>query len=167
MRLTDSLSNPPQAVERLAGALAALGGLENMQARGDVQAAIVAQSGAVDPATVRLQAKENRKLSPAEVSELVEAYKAGTSQAELSRRFGLHEQTVRAHLRRQGVSVRSQRVLTESQEAEVVRLYVEEVWTFAELAGKFGVGEGAVRGVLVRRGMKRRSQARRRQTPQG
>ena len=57
---------------------------------------VVAQSGAVDPATVRLQARKNRKLSPAEVVELVDAYKAGASQRELTRRFGLHEQTVRA-----------------------------------------------------------------------
>ena len=75
--LSDSLSNPPEAVERLAAALEALGGLENLQVSGEVQDVIVAQSGAVDASTVRLDVKENRKLSPAEVTELVDAYEAG------------------------------------------------------------------------------------------
>lgn len=62
--LSDSLSNLPEAVERLVATLGALGGLENLQVSGNVHEAIVAQSGAVDPALVRLEAKENRKLSP-------------------------------------------------------------------------------------------------------
>jgi DNA-directed RNA polymerase specialized sigma24 family protein len=110
---------------------------------------------------VRLTVKENRKLSPAGAGELVQAYVAGESQRELARRFGLHEQTVRAHLRRQGVTLRPIRVLTEAQEEDVVRLYVEEMWTLAELAVKFEVSAAAVRQVLVRR-KARRSQARRR-----
>jgi len=161
VHLSDSLSNPGTPLLRLVAALEALGGLENMQVSGELQDTIVAQSGAVDPAVVRLQAKENRKLSPAEVAELVGAYEAGVSQRELTRRFGLHEQTVRAHLRRQGVRLRPQRVLTAEQEVEAVRLYVEEVWTLAELAVRFGVGQTAVRNVLVRRGVGRRTQARR------
>lgn len=114
------------------------------------------QSGALDPGAVRLRVKENRKLSPAEVTELVAVYETGTSQRELSRRFGLHEQTVRAHLRRQGVRLRPQRVLTDAQEVEAVRLYVEEVWTLAEVATKLRVGQTAIRNVLVRRGVGRR-----------
>lgn len=160
-RLTDSLSNPPQAVQRLVAALEELGELENMQVSSGTQDAIVAQSGAVDPATVRLQVRENRKLSPAEVEELVDAYEAGTSQRELTRRFGLHEQTVRAHLRRQGVKLRPLRALTEAQESDAVRLYIKDVWSLAELAARFKVGQTAVRNVLVRRGIERRAQARR------
>lgn len=116
---------------------------------------------------MRLQVKENRKLSPHEVVELVDAYKAGASQAELRRRFGVHEQTVRAHLRRQGVKVRPLRALTEEQEVEAVRLYAEEMWSLAEVAGRFGVGQTAVRNVLVRRGVGRRAQARRDQYREG
>ena len=128
--LTDSLSNPTEAVARLVVALGERGGTENVQVNGDTQDAIVAQAGMTDaPGRVRLHVKENRKLSPAEVVELVDAYKAGASQTELSRRFGLHEQTVRAHLRRQSVRFRPLRALTEPQEVEVVRLYVEEVWS--------------------------------------
>lgn len=127
----------------------------------DVLDAIVAQSGAVDPGAVRLRVKENRKLSPAEVVELVDAYETGASQRELTRRFGLHEQTVRAHLRRQGVNLRPQRVLTDVQEAEAVRLYAEDMWTLAELAARFEVGQTAIRNVLVRRGVGRRERKRR------
>lgn len=66
--------------------------------------------------------------------------------------FGLHRETVRAHLRRQGVTLRPQRVLTDSQEIEAVRLYVEETWSLAEVAARLGVGQTAVRNVLVRCG---------------
>lgn len=133
VRLTDSLSNPPQAVERLVATLDARGGLENLQVGGEASDAAVAQSGAVDPADVRLQVKENRRLSPAEVAELADAYRRGTSQAELSRRFGVHRETVRRHLMGQGVDRRPRRALTDVQEAEAVRLYVEETLTLAEL----------------------------------
>ncbi|MDQ3224166.1 MAG: hypothetical protein M3Q75_11955 [Gemmatimonadota bacterium] len=147
-------------MERLAAALEALGGLENLQVSGEVQDVIVAQSGAVDASTVRLDVKENRKLSPAEVTELVDAYEAGASQRDLTRRFDLHEQTVRAHLRRRGVTLRQQQALTDAQEAEAVRLYVEKAWTLAKLAVWFKVGPTAIRNVLVRRGVERRAQSR-------
>jgi len=114
------ISNLPQALDRLVAVLDALGKLENLQVSSGTLNTIIAQSGAVDPAAVRLQAKENRKLSP---TELVEPYEARASQAELARRFGLHEQTIRAYLRRQGMRLRA---LMEAQEAEAVRLYVEE-----------------------------------------
>ena len=161
VRLTDSLSNFPQPLERLVAMLDARGGLENMQVGGEASDAAVAQSGALDPADVRLEVKENRRLLPAEVAELVDAYRSGASQAELTRRFEIHRDTVRRHLMGQGVERRPCRVLTEAQEDEAVRLYVDETWTLAELAGRFGVGQTAVRNVLVRRGVGRRERKRR------
>jgi DNA-directed RNA polymerase specialized sigma24 family protein len=113
VHLSDSLSNPGTPLLRLVAVLDELGGVENLQVSGDTREAVVAQTGAEDVASVRLQVKENRKLSPTEVVELVAAYEAGVSQRELTRRFGLHEQTVRAHLRRQEVNLRSVRVLTQ------------------------------------------------------
>lgn len=146
-------------------ALEGVGEVEKLQVSdGDVRSESMCQSGAVDVGTVRLQIKENRKLSPAEVGELVVAYEAGASQAELAERFGVHEQTVRAHLRRQGVRIRPQWKLTELQEDEVVRLYVEESWTLAELAAQFKLGRTTMRRVLMRRGVERRPQARRART---
>jgi lambda repressor-like predicted transcriptional regulator len=161
VHLSDSLSNPGTPLLRLVAALDELGGLENVQVSGVAREAIMAQTGAVDLSLVRLEIKENRKLSPSEVAELVDAYEAGASQRELTRRFDLHEQTVRAHLRRQGVKLRPLRALTEAQEVEVVGLYVEKVWSLAELAGKFAVSQTAIRNVLVRRGVGMRAQARR------
>lgn len=61
--------------------------------------------------------------------------------------FGLHEQTVRAYLRRRGVKLRPLRALTETQEAEVVKLYAEETWSLAELAARFEVCQTAIRNV--------------------
>ncbi len=139
VHLSDSLSNPPKAVRRLVAVLDEAGGLENMQVSGVAYEMIMAQTGAVDPCLVRLEIKENRKLSPAEVMELVAAYEAGVSQRELARRFGVHEQTVRAHLRRQGMTLRPLRALTETQDAEAVRLYVDETWTLGGLSCRIQV----------------------------
>lgn len=66
----------------------------------------------MDPVAVRLQVKENRKLSSAEVAELVAAYEAGASQREL----------------------------TAAQEDEVVRCYIQETWTLVQLVGHFKLG---------------------------
>lgn len=158
VHLSDPLSNPGTSLLRL---VAALDELKETQVSGVTRDAIVRQTGAADPASVRLEARENRKLSPAEVAELIAHYQQGASIRSLSQAVGMHEQTVRAHLRRQGVNLRPLRALTDTQEIEVVRLYVEEMWTLAELADKFGVGQGTVRNVLVRRGITRRPQVRR------
>lgn len=91
----------------------------------------------------------------------MDAYQAGTSQAELTRRFGIRRETVRRHLVGHGVERRPCRALTEAQGDEAVRLYVEETSTLAELATRFGVGQTAIRSVLMRRGVERRAQARR------
>jgi predicted DNA-binding protein (UPF0251 family) len=135
------------------------------QVKASTRDAIIAQTGAADPASVRLEVKENRKLSPSEVKDLVDAYKAGTTQVELSRRYGLHQQTVQRHLLKQGVALRSVRVLTDAQEAEAVRLYIEETWSLNEVAAKFGVSQSAIRNMLVRRDVARRPQARRTDKP--
>jgi DNA invertase Pin-like site-specific DNA recombinase len=66
----------------------------------DTRSAIIAQSGSSDPATVRLRVKPNHRLSPAEIDRMVQANKAGTSQAKLAKRFHVHVETVNRHLRR-------------------------------------------------------------------
>lgn len=120
VHLSDSLSNPTEAVKRLVTVLDDLGGLANVQVSSSVQDSIVTQSGAVDPGRVRLQVKENRKLSPAEVAEVVARYQAGASIRSLSQAFGMHEQTVRAHLRRKGVSLRPLRAERGSRDSDAV-----------------------------------------------
>src|SRR5262249_47493941 len=135
--------------------------LGNAQVKARLVEAIVEQTGVEDAESVRLDVMENRKLSPPEVAALVEAYSVGASQKELARRFGMHEQTVRAHLRRAGVALRPARALTDEQENAAARMYVEERLSIAELAVKFSVSASAVRSALIRRGVKRRAQARR------
>jgi lambda repressor-like predicted transcriptional regulator len=161
VRLRDSLSNPGAPLSRLIKEREEASWPAEPLVSGEVVEALIAQTGISDRADVRLAIKENRKLTPGEVADLVVRYEAGASIRSLGTTFGLHEQTVRAHLRRQGVAVRSVRAFTEAQEAEVVRQYLEEVWSLAELAAKFGVSESAVRNALVRQGVERRAQARR------
>lgn len=157
MRLADSLSNPPTPLLRLWATRERGRGLRVAEAI----SAAVAQAGVDDPSTVRLEVDEQRKLTPAEVQELVEAYRHGASQTELGRRFGIHRQTVGRYLAKQHVERRSRRPLDESQQLEAVRLYVDQTWTLAEIAKKFGVAQNSIRNVLLRHGIERRSQARR------
>ncbi|TDU06633.1 sigma-70-like protein [Streptomyces sp. 846.5] len=110
---------------------------------------------------VRVEIKENHKLSPIEIDELVEGYVAGESMLQLARQFGVHKHTVRQYLVKRGVSIRPKAVFTDAQEREVVRLYVEQQQTLAEIAPMFEVSTGAVRNVLRRRGVERRGQVRR------
>jgi transposase-like protein len=159
VRLRDSLSNLNDQVKRLLAALEAQAGLGNLDAGGAGEA-VIAQIGA-DPAVVRLEVKENRKLSPGEIKQLVARYQAGESQAALARQFGLHHLTVRQHLVRQGIQPRPMQPLTKAQEHEVARLYVEQQQTIAELAVMFNVGRTAIRKVLIRQGVERRPKARR------
>jgi DNA-directed RNA polymerase specialized sigma24 family protein len=93
-----------------------------------------------------MEVKENRKLSPVEIDELVSAYVAGTSMLELRRRFGVHEQTVRRWLVKREVAIRPMSAFTDAQEREVVRLYVVEQRSLAEIAPLFGVSAGEMCG---------------------
>ncbi|MGH3631655.1 MAG: helix-turn-helix domain-containing protein [Sciscionella sp.] len=104
---------------------------------------------------VRFEVKENHKLLPDEVTELVSAYQAGVSIVALARQFRVHEQTVKKHLSRQGVALRPVRKLTEVQELEIVHLYAEG-WSAERIGERLGVGQMTVlkrireRGVTVR-----------------
>jgi transposase-like protein len=161
VRLRDSLANPPAPLSRLFQALERGDGPDKPHASASTKDALVAQTGAEDAALVRLAAGENRKLTPEEIAEVAARYQAGASIRSLGKEFGMHEQTVRAHLRRRGVTLRLQRPLTDSQEDEVARLYVEESLTIAELVMRFNVGKTGIRNALVRKGVVRRPSARR------
>lgn len=101
--------------------------------------------------------KVDHKLRPDEIVALVGEYEGGATVRSLGRRFSVHEQTVRAHLRRAGVVLRPVRALTAEQELEVVRLYVDQQLTLDQVGDKLGVGAATVRKVLVRRGVERRA----------
>jgi DNA-binding XRE family transcriptional regulator len=56
--------------------------------------------------------RANRKLSSDELAELVDCYRHGALASELAEQYGIHRQTVIAHLKREGVAVRPQVKLT-------------------------------------------------------
>jgi predicted DNA-binding protein (UPF0251 family) len=147
-------------VKRLLAELDECGDLKKLQVEGGLSPA-VAQAGVDDPATVREQVTEQRKLQPGEVDDLVARYRAGASQSELAKRSGVHRQTVYRYLMKRGIPLRPQVTPTEQQELEAVRLYVEQNQTLVEVAQKLDVSPSTVRNVLLRRGVERRAQARR------
>jgi hypothetical protein len=82
--LSDSLSNLGAPLLRLVEVLDEVGELENIQVSEVTREAITAQSGVVDPGLVRMEVRENRILSPDEVTELVESYRRGAGVRELA-----------------------------------------------------------------------------------
>lgn len=101
--------------------------------------------------------KPNRKLQPAEVDDLIGRYEQGTNLSELARQFDLHFQTVRAHLRRRGVDLRSSHpVLSDEQKLEVRALYAAGLSTY-KLGDRFGVDRDTIRRALRAAGVQMRS----------
>ncbi|BDT94114.1 hypothetical protein IFM12275_40900 [Nocardia sputorum] len=100
--------------------------------------------------------RPNRKLQPDEVAALVERYRHGASMMELAEEYGLHRNTVEAHLRRSGVAKRPMVKMTPRLVERATRLYVEELWTTARIGKEFGVDASTVAKALKRAGVKLR-----------
>ncbi|MDR2975002.1 MAG: helix-turn-helix domain-containing protein [Propionibacteriaceae bacterium] len=86
--------------------------------------------------------RQFRRLSEAQIAEMVEAYRGGQTVYQLAEVFGIARQTVGIILGRQGVVTR--RSLAESQRAEIARLR-EDGWSYVRLGERFGVDPGTVR----------------------
>ncbi|WP_234542759.1 helix-turn-helix domain-containing protein [Streptomyces shenzhenensis] len=99
--------------------------------------------------------KENRKLSPSEVAELVEAYQQGATVSALSERYGMHRQTVDHHLTRAGVAKRSQVKMTPLRMARAKELY-EQGWSARQIGAQLGVCASTVSKKLKRAGVEMR-----------
>ena len=98
----------------------------------------------------------NHKLTPIEIQNLVVAYQAGTDLSALSEQFALHRQTVRAHLKRQGIELRSDSpAMSEQQINYAVRLY-DSGQPIAKVAQQLSKPESTVRRALHQRGVKMR-----------
>ena len=105
----------------------------------------------------RLSNPAQRRLSPTNVHDLVEAYRAGATINELAVEFGIHRTTVAAHLdrkrvpRRREASVWDQNALREAAELYATGL------SLADVASRFGIDAQTVAnrfrraGVTVRR----------------
>jgi transposase len=98
----------------------------------------------------------NHKLTPAELDELVVAYQAGASLRALSRRFQVHEQTVRRQLQQRGVRLRhGAKGVSAEQLAELAVAYESGRSTY-ELAGELGVSADTVQRLLRQSGVQLR-----------
>ena len=164
VHLSDSLSNPGAPLLRLVAVVKELGSPENAQTSSVTRETIVAQSGVGDPALVRLEVRENRKLSPSEVAELVDAYRRGTEIRKLARQYGVHRHTVDRHLERADVVKRP--VVKMSAVAARARELYEEGWSTQRIGRQIGVSASTAYKALKREGVKMRAQvAQRRNQP--
>jgi len=103
--------------------------------------------------SVRLALQQsNTILTADQVTDLVGLYRAGSSLTALSRQFDIHEQTVRAHLCRQGVTIRPQHVFTTGQSEQVVAGYIAGK-SLRTLAREFDVSTGSIRNYVLRAGV--------------
>lgn len=108
---------------------------------------------------VRVLRQPNRKLTPIEIDELVRRYQAGSTMSGLAKEYGMHFQTVRAHLRRGEVSLRSEQpALTQKQIDEAVALYAQG-WSTYLLGERYRVDRSTVGQALRRSGVAMRSSA--------
>ena len=76
--------------------------------------------------------KTARPLRPADVDNLVDAYRAGATVRELAERYGVHRVTIGRNLQARGVSTR-QPALSASDVPRAARLY-ESGWSLAKIA---------------------------------
>ncbi|MET8776605.1 hypothetical protein ABZV58_16480 [Nocardia sp. NPDC004654] len=147
VRLTQTLSNVPRALERL------IDKVGEHPARVP-RKKLVHKVTSTKPE--RRRYKPNRKLSPEEVQKLVAQYEAGATIAALAREWGMHTQTVDTHLKSCGVQKHGSFKLSPTQVDEVAWLYTSG-WSAGEIARKFEVTTTTISKSLVRAGVTLRS----------
>lgn len=105
------------------------------------------------------------KVKEIDIDRLVEEYRNGKTLAELSKLFGIKDETVRRKLLVHGVELRQCRfnslenLLSKGEISSLINLYVVSGISENALAKKFGVGRNAIKGFFKRQGIKRRSQS--------
>ncbi len=92
-----------------------------------------------------------RKLTPAELNELVERYQAGSSVYQLAKHYGIHRITIGKHLRSRGIDTTAS-ALTQEQVRGAAQLYLDG-WSCKKLATHLGVGAETVRERLHEEGV--------------
>ncbi|WP_191305360.1 hypothetical protein [Lentzea cavernae] len=95
--------------------------------------------------------KTLRKLKPAEIDELVEQYRAGSSVYQLAKQYGFHRITIGKHLRSRGIDTTAP-ALTHEQVREAAQLYADG-WSCKKIAKNFGTGAETVRERLQQAGV--------------
>ncbi|MGW0019922.1 sigma factor-like helix-turn-helix DNA-binding protein [Rhodococcus sp. NPDC003382] len=113
---------------------------------------------ALEQRTSVARPRANRKLEPAEVEALVWRYREGATVYELAEEFGMHRQTVSAHLHREGVALRSRVRMTPRLLARATELY-EAGWSTVRIGKELGLGTSTVGKALKRSGVAMRPPA--------
>ena len=80
-----------------------------------------------------------RRLSPTDIDDLVEAYQAGAAISQLAVEFGIHRTTVSGHLDRHGIPRHSEQTAWDDETLdEAAELYATGL-SLAAVANRFGV----------------------------
>ncbi len=110
------------------------------------------------PASSRVAAggRQNRKLSPAEIGKLVDFYRRGATVYGLAEQFGIHRQTVSAHLHRESVVMRSRVRMTPQLLARATELY-EVGWSTVQISKELSLGTSTIGKALKRAGVQMRA----------
>lgn len=95
-----------------------------------------------------------RQVKGEEAEKLATAYLAGATTYQLAKKFKIDRRTVSNILKRQGVTVRGQR-LSEADVDKAERLYLQGL-SLARVGERLGVSDDTVRYRLVKRGVRMR-----------
>jgi DNA invertase Pin-like site-specific DNA recombinase len=96
-----------------------------------------------------------RRLTPEELSQVLELYRLGVSTYKLARQFGTDRHTITRHLRQGGVELRSRQKLTPQLTEQAKRLYADG-YSLAAIGKQVGLTPTAVGTALRRTGVKLR-----------
>lgn len=147
------LSNPPDLV----GAPVAHGFASDRSRR---ESAAYAQIGVSDGASEhlpeeagRLSNPSQRRLSPAEIGDLIQAYRAGSSINELAIRYRIHRTTVAGHLDRNHIPRhREQSAWDDGTLSEAAELYATGR-SLVDVADRYGIDAQTVANRFRRAGV--------------
>lgn len=93
--------------------------------------------------------KGERKLTEEQILEVCNLFQEGMSAIELSKKFTVHYESIYVCLRANNIKLRKLHPkLTELEEQEICRLYVEEGMTTPEIGNRFDVNHSTVRSYL-------------------
>ena len=110
----------------------------------------------------RRELQFQHRLEKVEVERLVSEYEAGSTVAELVARYQVNRSTVGAHLRRAGVTARTNKPkLSATDIHEIIELYASGQ-SLLVIGKKYGVNAETVRRKLTKAGVQMRPRGRRR-----
>ena len=153
MDLWGRLSNTPEAIETVAAQVS-----ERIDGSGEgVETAHIRPSDDDSEGSReekgRLSNSPQRRLSPTDSDDLVEAYRAGATISRLAVEFGLHRTTVTGHLDRHGVPRHSEQTAWDNEILkQAAELYATGL-SLANVAHRFGIDAQTVANRFRRAGV--------------